>query len=270
MPTWLIATIMGIVEGVTEFLPISSTGHLIVVGELIGLPEQLANTFEIVIQLGAVVAVLVFYWADLFQQARTVRTDSNVQQLWFGVLLAFIPAAVFGLLFDDAIEAVLFSPVPVGLALIGGGIVFLVVERWLQNRAGKPATTDMQLTDVTWRQSLAIGFFQTLALVPGVSRSGASIVGGLLVGLSRPVATQFSFYLAIPTLGAATLYVLASNLDTLQAGGLGYLLLGTVVSGVVAWLSIGWLLRYIARNTFVPFGYYRIAVGLVILMLFAR
>jgi undecaprenyl-diphosphatase len=269
MPEWLIAVIMGVVEGVTEFLPISSTGHLIVVGELIGLPENLKNTFEIVIQLGAVIAVIAFYWADLFTQLRTVRQDAAVQQLWLGVLVAFLPAAFFGLLFDDMIEQVLFAPIPIAIALIFGGIVFLIIERdgGIEARMGD-AAKDMKLTDITWRQALAIGFFQTLALIPGMSRSGASIVGGLLMGLNRKVATQFSFYLAIPTLGAATLYVLVTNLEAVGSGGLLNLLTGTVVSGIVAWLSIGWLLRFVATNTFVAFGYYRIAVGIVILLVF--
>jgi len=159
--------------------------------------------------------------------------------------------------------------VPIAIALIVGGIVFLVIERNGGIEARQDETSaDMELTAVTWRQALAIGFFQTLALVPGVSRSGASIVGGLLMGLNRKVATQFSFYLAIPTLGAATLYVLVTNLEKVGGSGLLNLLIGTVISGVVAWLSIGWLLRFVARNTFIAFGYYRIAVGIIILLVF--
>lgn len=265
MPDWLIAIIMGIVEGITEFLPISSTGHLIVVGELIGLPDSLKDTFEIVIQIGAVFAVIGFYWADLFGQLRTIRQDQNVQRLWLGVLIAFIPAAVFGLLFDEPIGERLFAPVPIAIALIIGGIVFLIVE-W----SGFVDNSDesLELKDVTLRQALIIGFCQTLALVPGVSRSGASIIGGLLVGLNRSVATQFSFYLAIPTLGAATMYVFVTNLSAFSQDNLVSLLIGTVVSGIVAWLSIRWLLRYIATNSFAIFGYYRILVGIIILVVF--
>jgi undecaprenyl-diphosphatase len=265
MPDWFIAVVMGVVEGITEFLPISSTGHLIVVGELIGLPDSLKNTFEIVIQLGAVLAVLAFYWADLFQQVRTIRQDEQVQRLWVGIVVAFIPAAVFGLLFDDAIETVLFAPVPIAIALIVGGVVFLIIE-WAGIAANRP--TEMALTDVSWWQALAIGLFQTLALVPGVSRSGASIVGGVIVGLNRQVATQFSFYLALPTLGAATLYILLRDIALLNTAGIVNLLIGTLVSGVVAWLSIGWLLRYISQHSFVVFGWYRIIVGIVILFVF--
>lgn len=266
LPDWLIAVILGVVEGVTEFLPISSTGHLIVVGELVGLPESLKDTFEIVIQLGAVIAVIGYYWRDLWQQAKTVRQSPSVRNLWLAVFVAFLPAAVLGLLLDDIIESVLFAPTPIAIALIVGGIVFLVIER---NAHEKPSVDGQTLEHISLRQAVLVGFCQTLALIPGVSRSGASIVGGMLVGLNREVATQFSFYLAIPTLGAATLYVLARNLEMLGSNNLALLALGTVVSGVVAWWSIGWLLRFIATNTFIVFGYYRIVVGLVILLVFA-
>ena len=266
MPDWLIAVVMGIVEGVTEFLPISSTGHLIVVGELIGLPPELENTFEIVIQIGAVLAVVGFYWADLFHQLKTVRTDQNVQRLWLGVIIAFIPAAVIGLLLKDIITRLLFSPIPIGIALIAGGIVFIVIERMGLADKGDEA---IELEQVTIRQALTIGLFQTLALIPGMSRSGASIVGGLFAGLNRKVATQFSFYLAIPTLGAATLYELVQNLSILSADNISTVFIGIVVSGVVAWLSIGWLLRYISSNTFTMFGYYRIIAGMLIILFFS-
>ncbi len=265
MPDWLIVVVMGIVEGVTEFLPISSTGHLIVVGELIELPQALRSTFEIVIQLGAVVAVIAFYWVDLMKQVRTVRTDRRTQRLWLGIVIAFIPAAILGLSFRDFITDVLFEPVTVGVALIAGGIVFLVVERF--KLANQPhLQTD--LGAISLGQALAIGMFQTLALVPGVSRSGASIVGGLIAGLDRSTATQFSFYLAIPTLGLATLFELVLSLDDLSTGAILYIIMGAVVSGIVAWLSIGWLLRYVSKHSFVVFGYYRILVGIVILIVF--
>lgn len=265
MPEWAIAIVMGIVEGITEFLPISSTGHLIVVGDLINLPESLSDTFEIVIQLGAVIAVLAFYWTDLFGQLRVVRTDRNVQRLWLGVAIAFVPAAVIGLFFRDAIKTYLFAPVPIAIALIVGGIVFLILE-WIG--IANNTNSDAKLEDVTLRQAILIGLFQTLALIPGTSRSGASIVGGLIAGLNRSVATQFSFYLAIPTLGLATLYELVTNLSAFNAANLLSIVIGIVVSGIVAWWSIGWLLRYVSNNSFVLFGYYRIVVGIVILFVF--
>lgn len=266
MPDWLIAVILGIVEGVTEFLPISSTGHLIVVGELIGLPESLKDTFEIVIQVGAVFAVIAFYWADLFNQLRTIKNDQNIQRLWIGVAIAFVPAAGIGFFFDDTIEALLFNPVTVAIALILGGIAFLVIE-WTGIAQNSNDTGELQ--DITLRQALIVGLFQTLALIPGTSRSGTSIIGGLFAGMNRKVATQFSFYLAIPTLGLATLYTLAKDFNQLSIANLGNILIGIVIAGVVAWWSIGWLLRYISKNNFVVFGYYRILIGIIILIVFS-
>lgn len=259
------AIIMGIVEGLTEFLPISSTGHLIVVGRLLVLPENLRGTFEIFIQLGAVLAVIGFYWADLFRQLTSVHRDREVQGLWLGVLTAFIPAAVVGFLLNDWIDEVLFKPWIVALSLVVGGIIFLLVEHQPTDKKSLPTTIDLMA--VTLRQAIAIGLAQLLALIPGVSRSGASIIGGMLVGLDRQTATQFSFYLAIPTLGAATIYKLVSELDKVSSGDLAALIVGTLVSAVVAWLSIGWLLRYVSRNSFIPFGYYRIIAGIIILIL---
>jgi undecaprenyl-diphosphatase len=258
--------ILGIVEGVTEFLPISSTGHLIVVSALIGFASEnieFRNTFDIFIQFGAVVAVALYYARDLLGQARLVRSDRKVQRFWLAVLIAFIPAAAIGFLFSDRIKEVLFNPTVVALSLIVGGVVFLLVERY--GVAQRASTTDVQ--DVTPRQAGMIGVAQILALVPGVSRSGSSIVGGLFAGLDRRAATQFSFYLAIPTLGIATLYDLVKSLDVLRSEYLVYLLVGAVVSGIVAWLSIRWLLNFVSRNSFAAFGYYRILAGIVILLL---
>lgn len=253
--------LLGIVQGITEFLPISSTGHLIVASALLNF-QALGGTFEIFIQIGSVVAVIAFYRQQLLQQVRTVRTDAVVRRFWFAIILAFIPAAAIGLLLSDWITEVLYSPTTVAIALIVGGIIFLVVER-------RPAQVEETLvTDavhITFRQAVLIGIAQLAALIPGVSRSGATIVGGMLSGLSRSAAAQFSFYLSIPTLGAATLYSLVRALGDISSDQLIQLLLGAVVSGIVSWLAIAWLLRYIARNTFVPFGVYRIIAGIVIL-----
>lgn len=261
---WIKVIVLGIVEGLTEFLPISSTGHLIVASRLLNY-NAIGGVFEIFIQLGAVVAVLIFYWAQLWSQLRSVRQDANVQRFWLGIIVAFIPAAAIGFLFSDVIDAVLFNPTVVAIALIAGGIVFLFVER----PGVIPAPTTTEVTHITLRQALAIGIAQTLALIPGVSRSGASIVSGMLVGLDRSTATQFSFYLSIPTLGIATIYTLVRNLDSIQPDQMAQLLVGAVVAGVVAWLSIKWLLGYVARNDFRLFGYYRIIAGIIILLLVA-
>lgn len=256
------AVILGIVEGITEFLPISSTGHLIVASALLNF-QALGGTFEIFIQLGAVLAVIIYYARDLWRQVRTINQPTT-QRLWLGLLVAFIPAAMLGLLLDDFITQVLFNPVVVAIALIVGGVLFIVIERRPQAQQGDQTQA---LESISLRQALLIGLGQTFALIPGVSRSGATIITGLLAGLDRPTATQFSFYLTIPTLGAATIYSLVRSLDQITSNDIVLLAVGTVVSLLVSLLAIGWLLRYVARNNFIAFGYYRILAGVVILIL---
>lgn len=251
--------ILGIVEGLTEFLPVSSTGHLIVVADLIGFEGSLGGTFEIFIQLGAILAVVWYYRRDLISQTKGVAQDRRVQGFWLAVLVAFVPAALLGVWLHDWIKAVLFSPVVVAVMLIAGGVVFLLIER--RDHVG--GTTDLYA--VSRRQALGIGLAQTLALIPGTSRSGASIIGGLLAGLDRPTATAFSFYLAIPTLGGATVFDLISNMDQISPQDVLNLVVGTAVSFAVALLTIGWLLRYVSNHDFKPFGVYRIVAGLVVL-----
>ncbi len=270
MEEWLKVVVLGIVQGITEFLPISSTGHLIVTSSALNFQGSIEGTFEIFIQIGSVLAVVAFYRADLWRQVRGVTSDLSVQRLWLGILVAAIPAAVMGFLFRDFIKDVLFSPAVVGVTLILGGIVFLVVDRpkaEADTSENQPET--VQLEQITLRQALGVGIAQTLALVPGVSRSGASIVGGLLGGLNRPTATAFSFYLAIPVLGGATVLDLLLSLSDISSDEIGSLLLGTLVTALVSFVAIGWLLRYVARNSFVVFGWYRIAAGAVILGLVA-
>ena len=265
METWLDVLLLGLVEGLTEFLPISSTAHLLIAANLLGFRDDAGGTFEIVIQLGAVIAVLCFYGRDLVTQARALPRDAVTRRFWLGVLVAFLPAALVGLVVHKWIKAVLFrSPIVMAWALIIGGVMFLLVE-WLPRRT---ITADA-LPHVSLRQALVIGVAQVFALIPGVSRSGASIVGGMLVGLDRPTATRFSFYLAIPTLGAATMVDLASSISQLAPADLGRLALGMLVAMVVAWASIGWLLRYVASNSFRAFGIYRIVVGFALLALVA-
>jgi undecaprenyl-diphosphatase len=261
---WLDVVVLGFVEGITEFLPISSTGHLLIVSELLGFEHSLGGTFEVFIQLGAVLAVIGYYARDLLRQAAAFGQDASVRRFWMNIVIAFVPIALAGLLLRDWIKTVLFdTPAVIGASLIVGGIVLLVVER-LPHRAAVD-----ELTEIRWRQALAIGFAQVCALVPGVSRSGSAIVGGLLGGLSRRAATTFSFYLAIPTLGLATIFDLLGSLELITAADAGRLLLGLVVSAVVAWISIDLLLRYVARNSFVAFGVYRILAGALILLLVA-
>lgn len=256
------AAVLGIVEGITEFLPISSTGHLIIASDLLNFEGSIGGTFEIFIQLGAVLAVVWYYRRDLWRQARAVPSDRAVQRFWLNLAIAFVPAAAIGLLLHDWIKERLFNPVTVAVTLIVGGILLLFIER-RDHSAGTPS-----VYDVTPKQALSIGLAQILALIPGASRSATTIIGGLLGGLDRPTATGFSFYLAIPTLGLATVFDLLSSLDQISRGDILNLLVGTVVSFAVALLAIGWLLRYIARNDFKIFGYYRIVFGLIVLAWF--
>lgn len=254
--------ILGIVEGLTEFLPISSTGHLIVAAALLDFQNALGGMFEIFIQLGAVVAVVIFFRAELLKQLTSVSTDQAVRRFWLNLVIAFVPAALLGFLFNEQITAVLFRPVVVALSLIIGGIIFLLVER-----RPAPVVQAASLESMTPRQALLVGVSQIVALIPGVSRSGATILGGILCGVERTAATQFSFYLAIPTLGIASIYSLVKHLDAIQTGDLMNLFIGALVSGIVAWIAIRWLLNYVARNNFIAFGYYRILAGLVIIAL---
>jgi len=270
-PDWWKIIILGVVQGVTEWLPISSTAHLLIVGDLLRFEGDIGGTFEIFIQFGTVLSVVAFYFTDLLGQARALLgrgapgEAAGARRLWLGVLVAMVPATVIGLAARGFIKEVLFeSPQTIAAGLIIGGVIFLAVERWLR----RPATT-VELGEISLRQAIAVGFAQVLALVPGVSRSGSSIVGGLFAGLDRRTAAAFSFYLAIPTLGGATLIDLLGSLDQIGPNDWRNLFLGTVVAMIVGYLTIGWLLRYISRNTFVPFGIYRIVVGLLILGLVA-
>lgn len=265
---WWQVLILGIVQGLTEFLPISSTAHLLITSRLLGFEGSIGGTFEIFIQLGTVFSVVGFYLADVLGQARAVlgrgvaaAETRAARRFWIAVLIAFLPAAIVGVIFRDLIKTYLFdSPQTIASALIIGGVVFLLIEKLPRRNAPSES-----LQEVSFRQALGIGCAQMLALVPGTSRSGATIVGGLFAGLDRRTATAFSFYLAIPTLGAATVVDLLSSLDQIVPEDWGRLLLGTVVAMIVGWLSIGWLLRYVARHSFVAFGIYRIIAGLVIL-----
>lgn len=272
------AIVLGILEGITEFLPISSTGHLIIGTNLLNFHPELRGTFEIFIQLGAIVAVLIYYARDLFQQARTIHKDESVQRWWLAIVVAAVPGLALGFLFSSKIKDVLFRPSVVAFSMIVGGVIIYVAEAYQARRvptlATVPPTTPDPTTsaadeNVTVLQALVIGLFQTLALIPGMSRSAMSIIGGMFAGLSRPIATRFSFYLAIPVLGSATIYSLIKDLDTISGEDLVLLLIGAVVSGIVAWAVIAWLLRYVARHNFVPFAVYRVLVGIVILLLIA-
>lgn len=259
--------IMGIVEGLTEFLPISSTGHLILAGSLLNFTGEKMKVFEIVIQAGAIFAVCWEYRQKIASVCSGLGSDPKARKFMLNLIIAFLPAAVLGLLFSKKIKAVLFAPVPVALAFIIGGLVILWVERKHKgvdehdpSHARIHSVEDMSALD-----ALKIGAAQAFALIPGTSRSGATIIGGMLFGLSRKAATEFSFFLAIPTLLGATVYSLYKAREDLSAADIPMFGLGTIASFVSAFFCVRWLLRYIASHNFNAFAWYRIAFGIMIL-----
>ena len=257
------AAIMGIVEGLTEFLPISSTGHLILAGALLGLDDEKAKVFDIAIQTGAIVAVILVYWQRLREVVITLPTQERSRRFALNVAIAFLPAVLLGLLLGKAIKAHLFTPQVVASTFIIGGLLILWVERWHARTPDAVRVTSVD--DMSALDALKVGLVQCLAMVPGTSRSGATIIGGMLLGLSRRAATDFSFYLAIPTLIGAGAYSLYKERALLSVADLPMFGVGLLMSFLSAWLCVRWLLRYIASHNFVVFAWYRIAFGLVVL-----
>jgi undecaprenyl-diphosphatase len=264
------AFIQGIVEGITEFLPISSTGHLIISGRLIGLDEQnvKVSTFEIVIQLGAILAVVILYWQRFiglfnFNSGTAIGQGRGFKGLNGLVLLALatFPALAIGLLASDFIEKNLFSPVTVAIGFGVGGIAIIVVEQFL------PKVKKTGLDSLGWRDALIIGLFQCLALWPGVSRSAATIIGGMLFGVQRKTAAEFSFFAAVPVLVAASAYKLLKNLKSFEAADIPYFAVGFVVSFIFAWLAVKFFIKLLSTTTMVPFGIYRIFAALFVVAL---
>jgi undecaprenyl-diphosphatase len=275
LPLLLKALILGIVEGVTEFLPVSSTGHLILVGAWLDYPDPQRVTMEIFIQMGAILAVFWQYGAELLKLARHLTHDRAARDLVVKVGIAFVPAAVLGLVAHHTIEEHLFSPRSVAIALVLGGIVILVVERMSLRPTdleilGRTGRSVDRIERTSWTEALGIGLAQMLSLIPGVSRAGATIIGGMLVGLSRPVATQFSFYLALPTISAASLFSLAKGWKLLGPGDVLPLAVGFVAAYVSALAVIRSFLAYVRTHDFRVFGWYRIAVGLLVYALLGR
>lgn len=260
-----IAVALGVVEGVTEFVPVSSTGHLILAGTWLAFPEDKAAAFEIFIQLGAVLAVVWFYRERLLALLRGLARDASAQAFAGKLLVAFLPAAVVGLALHDWIVEVLFGPLPVAAGLAIGGVVLLAIDR-----PDRPTAATTTLDDVGWGQAFAIGCAQVASLWPGVSRSGATIIGALLAGLSRSVALEFSFFLAIPTLGAASVYALWKARHALVAADVPIFTVGLVVSFVVSLAVIAVLLRFVRDHDLRIFGWYRIALAVLIVLLVAR
>jgi undecaprenyl-diphosphatase len=260
------ALIMGLVEGFTEFLPISSTGHLILADSLLGFQgmEDKMKVFEIVIQAGAILAVCWEFRARIGAVLSGIFSSRKQQLFALNVLIAFLPLAILGMIFGKVLKAHLFKPVPVALAFIIGGIIILFVERRARNN---PVSVRVRsVDDMTPLDALKMGIAQSFALIPGTSRSGSTIIGGMLFGLSRQVATEFSFFLAIPTLFGATVYSLYKERALLSAADLPFFGIGTVAAFVSAFLCVRWLLRYISSHDFTFFAWYRIVFGLVVIV----
>ena len=259
-PLLLKALILGIIEGLTEFLPISSTGHLIIVGDLLGYNDESSKVFKIVIQLGAILAVCWDYRARLTQMVVGLPRDSAQQKFAAMLFIGFLPAAILGVMFHSTIKAVLFNPLTVATALIVGGLIILYVEK----RAYHPRINSVD--DMRWPDALKVGFAQAIAMIPGTSRSGATIMGGVIFGLSRKTATEFSFFLAIPTMFAATIYDLYKNWVLLRVEDIPVFAVGFVAAFIAAMWAVKSFIRFISNHTFVVFAWYRIVFGIIVLL----
>lgn len=257
---YLKALILGIVEGVTEFLPISSTGHLILFGDLLDFTGEKSNVFKIAIQLAAILAICWEYRVRLTHVAVGIVDQPAARRFVINLLIAFLPAAILGVLFIKAIKSYLFAPLPVATALIVGGLLIL----WAEKR--QHTIRIQEVEEMGWKDALKVGMAQSLAMIPGTSRSGATIIGGLFFGLSRKAATEFSFFLAIPTMLGATVYDVYKHRDLFVAEDIGLFLVGGAASFVSAFFAVRGLVRYVSNNDFTPFAWYRIAFGGVVLL----
>jgi len=248
--TWIEALILAIVEGVTEFLPVSSTGHMILTQGILGFESNaFVKAFIVNIQFGAILSVVVLYWKRFFQTLN----------FYYKLLVAFLPAAVIGLLLNDYIDALLENVIVVAIMLVVGGVFLVFVDKWFNN----PSKNQ----DVTYKKALVIGFFQVISMIPGVSRSAATIIGGMTQKLSRKAAAEFSFFLAVPTMFAAAGYKLVKNYNDISSSDIGILVFGNVVAFIVAMLAIKFFINFLTKYGFKFFGYYRIIIGLIILIL---
>jgi len=273
LPLWLVSVILGIVEGLTEFIPVSSTGHLIIADHFLGFKDMLksadkAELFEIVIQLGAILAVGYLYRRDLFSalKVRLGDTTSVYGKLRLHLLVAFIPVAVIGFLFHSTITKYLFSPLTVSISLIIGGIIIVYIESFISMEERQKT----EIKTMTMRDALIVGFSQILSLIPGISRSGATIMAGMSGGMTRPAATEFSFLLSFPVMIAATVYDLFKHRDVLTGDMTEIIAIGFLVSFITALVVVRWLIRYVRSHSFIGFGYYRIIFGGLILILWIQ
>jgi len=258
LPDLLKALTSGLIEGLTEFLPVSSTAHLLLFSWLVDFNSIKNNLFEIVIQLGAILAVVVIYRIKISSMLLRFRNKNNFK-LWINLFVAFLPAALLGLAFHGFIKRVLFSNIVIACALIFGGIVMLLVDRKERTSSTK------NMDDITPFKAFLVGCFQSIAMIPGISRSGATIIGAILLRFNRQVATEFSFFLSIPTIAAATFFDLYKNYHSLSFSGLELIIVGFLSAFISAILVIKWFIGYVSKHNFIPFAIYRIALGIVIL-----
>jgi len=265
LPPLADALILGVVEGLTEFLPISSTGHLILVSDLLGTHDEKGKVFDIVIQLGAILAVCWEYRARFARAFSGLGRDPVQQRFAANLFVAFLPAALIGLAFQSQIKKYLFNPASVAVALVVGAVAIFLIERWYE-RHGAPSVTAVD--EMTWKDALKVGVAQCFSLIPGTSRSGATIMGGMLFGLSRQAATEFSFFLAVPIMFAATGYQVVKYRELFTAADLGPFAVGFLVSFVAALAAVKALIRYVACHDFRVFAWYRIVLGVAVLAYF--
>lgn len=254
------AAVMGIVEGLTEFLPVSSTGHLILTGSLLGMTDAKSKVFDIAIQSGAILAVFIVYWARIREALGGITSSARQQRFVLNIALGFLPTGLVGLTVYKAIKAHLFNAPVVAGAFIVGALIIL----WAEKRS-QPEARVQTVDDMTWLDALKVGLVQCLGMIPGTSRSGSTIIGGMLLGLSRKAATDFSFFLAIPTLISAGGYSLWKERHALSVADAPMFAVGFIVSFLAAWACVRWLLRYVSSHTFVPFAWYRLAFGVIVL-----
>jgi undecaprenyl-diphosphatase len=261
------AFVLGVLEGATEFLPISSTGHLIIAGDLLNFNDERGKVFEIVIQLGAILAICWEYRLRLQKVIAGIATEPSAQRFVVNIFIGFLPAAVLGLIFHSFIKQHLFSPLNVSIALIVGGFIILFIEKKYAS-LGQAAVRTPSLDDITAVQAIKIGFAQSLAMMPGVSRSGATILGGMIFGLSRKAATEFSFFLAIPVMIAATVLDVYKNWALFSASDLPFFAVGFITAFIAALVAVKTLVKYVANHDFRIFAYYRIIFGTLVLLYF--
>ncbi len=257
---WLMAVLLGLIEGLTEFIPVSSTGHLILLIDILGFQGPPGKVFEIVIQLGAILAICWLYRLRLMEAVTAAPGEEEARRFLINIVIAFLPAAVIGALFHTQIKEILFDPLVVASMLVIGGVLIILIERF------KPEPVLHDLNRLSYKRALAIGCCQTLAMIPGTSRSGATIMGALLLGLDRKTATEFSFFLAIPTMFGATVYDLYKNYHHLTWEGVELIAIGFITAFIAALLLVKWVVGFISRHGFIPFALYRIALGGLMLM----